>query len=144
MGVSFNFVTERIAVGGEILSKADVDQIVGAGITHVIDMRAEFDDDTLNDDRSPILWLPQVDDGTDAACRTIPKRNSICVPGVVAGEHQSVSALLRWVKSRPYDVLRALAGIRTLAGRGHFKIRAARPEVVFYVVQNYRIMWKET
>jgi hypothetical protein len=46
LGVSLNFVTERIAVGGEILSKADVDQIVAAGITHVIDMRAEFD--TLN------------------------------------------------------------------------------------------------
>jgi anti-sigma regulatory factor (Ser/Thr protein kinase) len=26
-----------------------VDQIVAAGITHFIDMRAEFDDDTLND-----------------------------------------------------------------------------------------------
>jgi hypothetical protein len=35
LGVSLNFVTERIAVGGEILSKADVDQIVAAGITHV-------------------------------------------------------------------------------------------------------------
>jgi hypothetical protein len=61
LSVSFNFVTERIAVGGEILSKADVDQIVGAGITHVIDMRAKFDDDTLNDNRITILWLPQVD-----------------------------------------------------------------------------------
>jgi len=40
-----------------------VDQIVAAGITHFIDMRAEFDDDTLNDSRITILWLPQVDDG---------------------------------------------------------------------------------
>ena len=36
LSVSFEFVTERIAVSGEILSKADVDQIVGASITHVI------------------------------------------------------------------------------------------------------------
>ena len=43
MGVSFNFVTERIAVGGGISCKADVDQLV-AGITHVIDMCANFDD----------------------------------------------------------------------------------------------------
>jgi hypothetical protein len=34
----------RIAIGGGISSKADIDQIVAAGITHVIDMRAEFDD----------------------------------------------------------------------------------------------------
>ena len=33
MAVSFNFVTERIAVGGGISSKADVDQIVAAGLT---------------------------------------------------------------------------------------------------------------
>jgi hypothetical protein len=59
LSASFNFVTERLAVGGGISSKADVDQIVGAGITHVIDMRAEFDDDTLDDNRIPILWLPQ-------------------------------------------------------------------------------------
>jgi hypothetical protein len=52
MAVSFNFVTERIAVGGGISSKADVDQIVVAGITHVIDMRAEFDNETLNENLS--------------------------------------------------------------------------------------------
>ena len=40
-----------------------MDQIVAASITHFIDMRAEFDDDTLNDSRITILWLPQVDDG---------------------------------------------------------------------------------
>ena len=59
MAVSFNFVTERIAVGGGISSKPDVDQIVAAGITRVIDMRAEFDD--AKQSRKCVCYTPHCD-----------------------------------------------------------------------------------
>lgn len=43
----FNFITERLATGGALSSADDVTQLVQAGITHVIDCRAEFDDREL-------------------------------------------------------------------------------------------------
>ena len=69
--VSFDFVTERIATGGGIASKEDVDQLVAQGITHIIDMRAEFDDDALADQRVAVLWLPQQDDGTPRPAKQV-------------------------------------------------------------------------
>lgn len=45
--VDFTFVTDRIATGAAINSKADVDELLAAGVTDVIDARLEFDDDPL-------------------------------------------------------------------------------------------------
>ena len=45
--MDYDFVTERIAVGAMISSKDDLAALAAAGVTHVIDMRAEFDDDAL-------------------------------------------------------------------------------------------------
>jgi protein-tyrosine phosphatase len=137
LSVSFNFVTERIAVGGEILSKDDVDEIVGAGITHVIDMRAEFDDDTLNDNRIAILWLPQVDDGTMRPPGQYRKGIQFALPALSlpnAKVFLHCSAGLNRGPTMCYAILRAFGFSQAEAIS---RIRAARPEVVFYVVQNY-------
>ena len=137
LSVSFNFVTERIAVGGEILSKDDVDEIVGAGITHVIDMRAEFDDDTLNDNRIAILWLPQVDDGTMRPLGQYRKGIQFALPALSLANTKlflHCSAGLNRGPTMCYALLRAFGLSQAEAIS---RIRAARPEVVFYVVQNY-------
>ena len=137
MAVSFNFVTERIAVGGGISSKADVDQIVAAGITHVIDMRAEFDDDILNDSRITILWLPQVDDGEMRPPGHYRKGIQFTFPAL-ALPHTKIfphcPAGLNRGPTMCYALLRAFGFPKSEAIA---KIRAARPDVLFHLIPNY-------
>ena len=137
MAVSLNFVTERIAVGGEISCKADVDQLVAEGITHVIDMRAEFDDDTLNDHRITILWLPQVDDGTMRPPGQYRKGIQFALPALSLANTKvflHCSAGLNRSPTMCYAILRAFG---LPPAEAISRIRAARPEVVFYAVKNY-------
>ena len=137
MTVSFNFVTERIAVGGGIASKADVDQIVAAGITHVIDMRAEFDDDTLKDSRITILWLPQVDNGEmrpaghyrkgiQFAFPALSRANTKIFPHCSAGLNRGPTMCYALLRAFGFPPSEAIA-----------RIRAARPDVLFHLVPNY-------
>ena len=137
MAVSFNFVTERIAVGGGIRCEADVSQIVAAGITHIIDMRAEFDDDTLNDSRITILWLPQVDDGELRPAGQYRKGiqfafSALSLPNTKVFPH--CSAGLNRGPTMCYALLRAFGLSQSEAIA---KICAARPEVLFHLVPNY-------
>ena len=137
LSASFNFVTERLAVGGGISSKADVDQIVGAGITHVIDMRAEFDDDALNDNRITILWLPQVDDGTMRPPGQYRKGIQFALPALSLANTKVFLHCWAGMNRGPtmcYALLRAFGFSQAEAIS---RIREVRPEVVFYVVQNY-------
>lgn len=137
MTVSFNFVTERIAVGGGIASKADVDQIVAAGITHVIDMRAEFDDDTLKDSRITILWLPQVDNGEmrpaghyrkgiQFAFPALSRANTKIFPHCSAGLNRGPTMCYALLRAFGFPPSEAIA-----------RIRAARPDVLFHLIPNY-------
>ena len=137
MTVSFNFVTERIAVGGGIASKADVDQIVAAGITHVIDMRAEFDDDTLKDSRITILWLPQVDNGEmrpaghyrkgiQFAFPALSRANTKIFPHCSAGFNRGPTMCYALLRAFGFPQSEAIA-----------RIRAARPDVLFHLIPNY-------
>jgi hypothetical protein len=144
LGVSFNFVTERIAVGGEILSKADVDQIVGAGITHVIDMRAEFDDDTLNDNRITILWLPQVDDGTMRPPGQYRKGIQFAFPALSLANTRvflHCSAGLNRGPTMCYALLRAF-GFSQADAISEFERRV--PKWCFMWSKTIWIPWKET
>lgn len=137
MTVSFNFVTERIAVGGGIASKADVDQIVAAGITHVIDMRAEFDDDTLKDSRITILWLPQVDNGEMRPPGHYRKGIQFAFPALSLANTKifpHCSAGLNRGPTMCYALLRAFGFQQSEAIA---RIRAARPDVLFHLIPNY-------
>jgi protein-tyrosine phosphatase len=136
--MDFNFVTSRIAVGAAINSKADLDELVAQGITHVLDMRAEFDDTTLNDPAVTILWLPQQDDGTPRPvghyrrgvqfayqALSLPESNKVlchCAAGVNRGPTMCY-ALLR---AFGFDQPTAIQMIRTV-----------RPQVGFYTIPNY-------
>lgn len=61
----FDFVTTRVATGGALSSVTDVDTLVAAGVTHILDARAEMDDAILLASRSEITycWNPTADDG---------------------------------------------------------------------------------
>ncbi len=61
--MDITWITPRIAVGGGIWTDENMQQVVRAGITHIIDMQVEFDDTAL---AAPygveVLWLPVDDD----------------------------------------------------------------------------------
>jgi hypothetical protein len=61
----FNEITTRIFTGAAVSTLDDVNQLVAAGVTVVLDARAEFDDGTLFAGHPAISykWNPTQDDG---------------------------------------------------------------------------------
>jgi len=61
--MDMSWVTDRIAVGGGIWTEDKMIEVVQAGITHIIDMQAEWDDTRM---AAPygikVLWNPTDDD----------------------------------------------------------------------------------
>lgn len=73
----FQFVTPRLATGAAISSPDDVQQLIAAGITHIIDCRVEFDDGPLlAASGAQYLYDPTADDGQH------PKPVSWFQPGI--------------------------------------------------------------
>ncbi len=61
--MDITWITDRVAVGGGIWTDQNMQQIVRAGITHIIDMQVEFDDTELAEPYGiEVLWLPVDDD----------------------------------------------------------------------------------
>lgn len=61
--VDYQFVTERLAVGGHIGSAANMRGLAEAGITHVVNMQLEFDDSEITDGAGiQVLWNGCEDD----------------------------------------------------------------------------------
>jgi hypothetical protein len=62
--MNFNFVTTRLAVGSAITWQADVQALLAAGVTHIIDCCIEEDDSSyLAGAGCSYLWNPTADDG---------------------------------------------------------------------------------
>ena len=66
MAGDVHFVTSWLAVGGAISDEADVRDILGCGVTHVINCRFT-DDSRLLCGRTSYLWNPAPDDGEPKA-----------------------------------------------------------------------------
>jgi len=62
--MDMTWVTDRIAVGGGIWHERNMMDVVAAGITHIIDMQIEFNDNQLGPEEYGIkvLWNPTDDD----------------------------------------------------------------------------------
>lgn len=61
--VDYQFVTERLAVGGAIWNTDNMRELARAGITHVVDMQVEFDDRLIADGSGiRVLWNACDDD----------------------------------------------------------------------------------
>ena len=61
--MDITWLTDRIAVGGGIWSAENMAAVARAGITHIIDMRIEFDDTPLAEKHGiKVLWNPTDDD----------------------------------------------------------------------------------
>ena len=61
--LDYQFVTERLAIGGSIGTPANMRELSRAGITHVVNMQKEFDDSLLTDGSGiEVLWNGCEDD----------------------------------------------------------------------------------
>ena len=61
--VDYQFVTERLAIGGSIATGENMRELARAGITHVVNMQKEFDDSLLTDGSGiEVLWNGCEDD----------------------------------------------------------------------------------
>ena len=61
--MDMTWVTDRIAVGGGIWNDENMEELVGHGVTHIIDMQIEFDDRPLAESYPvEVLFNPTDDD----------------------------------------------------------------------------------
>jgi len=61
--MDMTWVTDRIAVGGGIWNADNMVDVARAGVTHIVDMQAEFDDTSLAEPLGiKVLWNPVDDD----------------------------------------------------------------------------------
>ena len=130
--VDFQFVTNRLAVGGAISTFENMREVARAGITHVVNMQLEFDDRAISDGAGiEILWVECADD-------FLPKPPELFWDGVLftlealqepaarvlfhcaAGVHRSPMMLLAVLRTLGYETERAMD-----------TIAAARPQAEF-------------
>jgi hypothetical protein len=80
----FDFVTPRLATGAAVSSVADVDQLVAAGITVIIDCRGEFDDASLLATHPDLLyiWDGTPDDGQTKPPEWFEKGLKVALPAL--------------------------------------------------------------
>ena len=100
------WVTDRIGLGGGIWHEQNMRELVGMGVTHVLDMQIEFDDRPL---AAPygvkVLWNPTDDDfqpkppelferGVEFALQALEKPNTKVYIHCAAGVHRAAMMTL--------------------------------------------------
>ncbi len=121
--MDMSWITDRLAVGGGIWTGGNMQQVVRAGITHIIDMQIEFDDTELAEPYGlDVLWLPVDDDfqpkrpdlfqrGAEFALRALDDSNGKlyihCAAGVHRGPMMALAVLrvLGWSAERAIEVI---------------------------------------
>src|ERR1039457_1003809 len=130
--VDFQFVTNRLAVGGSIGTIENMREVTRAGITHVVNMQLEFDDRRISEGAGiEILWIECSDD-------FLPKPTELFWDGVlfalealqdpaarvlfhcVAGIHRSPMMLLAVLRVLGHEPERAMGMIAAVRPQAEF------------------------
>ena len=129
-GMDITWLTDRIAVGGGIWSSENMELVVRAGITHVIDMQIEFDDTPLGVEHGVlVLWNPTDDDftmkpqelfqrGVEFAEAALDEAGTKVFIHCAAGVHRApmmALALLGWMGWGLEDAMRLIETRRPVA-----------------------------
>lgn len=135
MTTSPNFITERIAVGGQIEC---IEDLLEVGITHVINCQYEHDDRTLpGAERVQIHWYPQLDDGTPRDREKILAAVKFGLDALAQPETKVYCHCAAGINRGPtmgYALLRAMG---LPSDEAIARIRLARPFVNFYNLNSY-------
>lgn len=107
-----NFLTNRLATGAALSGPADVAALIQAGITVVIDCRAEFDDGQLMASAGlHYLWNPTADDGQPKPPEWFGKSISYALPLLALPQHRVYAHCAAGINRGPstaYAILRAM------------------------------------
>jgi protein-tyrosine phosphatase len=130
----YDFVTDRMAVGGSIFTRENFEALMRAGFTHIINTQIEFDDTTLlrgGDHEPAVFWLPTDDD-------FLPKPSEFFFQGVRYGlevlDQPEGKLLIHCASGIHRGPLLALALLRVLGYERHDALRllrARRPQADF-------------
>lgn len=149
----FQFVTNRVAVGGAIGTVENMQKLAEAGITHVIDLQLEFDDRTISDGTGiEILWMQCPDDfmpkaselfweGVTFTLAALERPKARVLIHCAAGIHRAPMMTLAVLRVLGYDTDHAVALISAVRPQAEF------PDVYLESVEDfmreYRISQQE-
>jgi protein-tyrosine phosphatase len=120
LGMDMTWVTGRIAVGGGIWADANMSEVARAGITHIIDMQAEFDDSLLARPYGiQVLWNATDDDfqpkpvallqrGVDFALEALDEEGTKLFVHCAAGVHRAPMMTLAVLCSLSWNLADAM------------------------------------
>ncbi len=129
--MDFNFVDHRLATGAAIYSAADVQALVDAGVTHIIDCNSSFNDGELLASHPQITYLYNgtADDGQTKPPEWFQRSIEFALLALVAPKNRVYAHCAAGINRGPstaYAILRA-QGLSSLASEAI--IRLARPQV---------------
>lgn len=144
MGVSFNYVTPRLATGGGIETREDVLTLIASGITDILDVRSEKDDAALlpvgglTPERGSsefrgtpgigYLWNPTEDDGQPKPPEWFQRTLEWALPVLAKPKRRIYAHCAAGVNRGPssaYAIMRAFGLSPIMA---HVLVVEARPE----------------
>jgi protein-tyrosine phosphatase len=118
--MDLTWVTDQIAVGGGIWQERNMIEVVGEGITHIIDMQIEFDDTRLAEPYGvKVLWNPTEDDfrpkpaemlqrGVEFALEALKEPESKVFIHCAAGVHRAPMMALAVLRAQGWSLLDAV------------------------------------
>lgn len=126
----FTFVTARLATGAAISSPADVQQLRDAGITAIIDCRAEQDDTPfLTGSGAAYVWDPTADDGTAKGPAWFATGLTFALPLLVVPHQKVYAHCAGGVNRGPSMAMCIMMALGWTAEAAEAQIRLARPQV---------------
>jgi hypothetical protein len=127
----FSFVTARLATGAALAGPEDVAALVAAGVTHVIDCRAEFDDAPLFAAAPELsyLWDGTDDDGQPKPPAWFSKGIVFALDALSHRHHKVLCHCAAGVNRGPSMAAAVMMASGWTKDQAEQQIRAARPQV---------------
>ncbi|MGA7294463.1 MAG: dual specificity protein phosphatase [Terriglobales bacterium] len=123
--MDMTWVTERVALGGGIWNARNMGELVGDGVTHVVNMQIEFDDRPLAEAYGVrVLWNPTDDDflpkppelfkrGVDFALQALDDPGARVYIHCAAGVHRAPMMTLALLCAMEWEINAAMVLIET-------------------------------
>jgi protein-tyrosine phosphatase len=123
--MDMTWVTERVALGGGIWNARNMEELVQAGVTHVLNMQIEFDDQPLAAAHGVrVLWNPTDDDflpkppellkrGVDFALAALDDPDARVYVHCAAGVHRAPMMTLAVLCALEWDIEAAMVLIES-------------------------------
>ena len=119
--LDYDWITDRLAVGGAIWTRRNMQLLAATGVTHVVNMQMEFNDSQISDGTGvSVLWNPCDDDflekppelfrqGVEFALHAYQEPGSRIYFHCSAGVHRGPMMLLAFLSAQDMSMDEAMA-----------------------------------